>query len=144
MNKKWAYFMAVLFLLVVRFGVLDTNYDEYLASWGYPNVSGFITMLKESAVFNTFVGSWSLVVFVVVVVCYWGVTQDDGLIPMQFLILPIAYIPFSIIGEILSTAQFHFSYLWVHPLMVLPFGYLYVSFWTIFIWLLEKIRLISN
>ena len=142
MSKKWAYFLAVLFLLVIRFGVLDSNYDNWLLYWGYTNVASFILMLKQSNVFNDFMGSWALPVFVAVVIVFWAFNHDDGLIPMQFLILPIAYIPFSIIGEILSTAQFHFNYLWVHPLVILPFGYLYVSFWTIFLWFLEKIRVL--
>lgn len=143
MDKQWGYFLAVFFLLIVRVGVLNTNYGEILGSLGYTDTSAFILLLKNSVVFNQFMGSWALPVFVVTVLAYWAFHRDEGLIPMQFLILPIAYVPFSIVGEILSTAEAHLSYIWVHPLVILPFGYFYVSFWTIFIWLLEKLRIVS-
>lgn len=142
MSKKWAYFMAVIFLLVVRYGVLNSNYDQLLLSWGYEKTASFIAGLRGSAAFSEFMSNWGLPCFVASVLIFWC-TGDDSSIPIQFLLLPICYIPFSIIGAILMTAEFRVSYLWVHPLVILPFGYLYVSFWTILIWLFEKLRLLS-
>ncbi len=143
MNKKWAYYIAVLFLLVLRFGVLNTNYDQFLSNWHYDNAAAFIQLLRNSPTYNEFMGNWGLPFYVACVLVYWSTNEDDSGIPMQFLLLPLAYLPFSIIGTILMTAEFQPQTLWVHPLIILPFGYLYVSFWTIFIWIFQKIRLLN-
>ena len=138
------YFFAVVFVLVLRFGVLNTDLDVRLMSMGYERLAHIIAGLRENPTFGEFVGSWAMPVFVVTVLVFWITNQDDAQIPMHFLVLPIAYIPFSIIGAILATAEARIDYLWVHPLVILPFGYFYVSMWTIFIWFLTKIRLIAE
>jgi len=144
MSKKWVYCFAVLFVLILRFAVLNTNLDERLIAMGYERLAHMIASLRQSEIFGEFVGSWAMPVFVATVLVFWLTNQDDAQIPMHFLVLPIAYIPFSIVGAILATAEARLDYLWVHPLVILPFGYLYVSMWTIFIWLLTKIRLIAQ
>ncbi|NBO17734.1 MAG: hypothetical protein EBV03_00620 [Proteobacteria bacterium] len=144
MQKKYAYFIAVAFLLVVRYGVLNTQYDQWLFSLGYENAAYFISTMKQNPTFNEFVGSWAMPVFVAMVLAYWvqgGV--EDATVPMHFLLLPIAYIPFSIVATVLMTAKFQLNYLLVHPLVILPFGYLYVSLWIILIWFFEKLRLVG-
>lgn len=143
MRKKWAYFLAVLFLLVIRFGVLNSNSDQWLASMHYPQAGHFVSVLRNSGAFQEFMGSWALVFYIAAVLVFWSTEEDDSGIPMQFLLLPIAYVPFSIIGAILMNAEFQFNYLWIHPLVILPFGYLYVSLWTILIWLFDKLRIIK-
>jgi hypothetical protein len=144
MRKKWAYFIAVIFLLVIRFGVLNTNYDQWLLSLNYQKTSYFVSMLRNSAAFQEFMGSWALIFYIGAVLIFWATEEDDSGIPMQFLLLPIAYVPFSIIGAILMNAEFRFNYLWIHPLIILPFGYLYVSLWTILIWLFDKLRILKS
>lgn len=143
MSKKFAYFWAVAFLLVVRFGVLNTDYDLWLLNHGFENTGMFIAAMKVSPTFNEYVGNWALVVFVCTVLAYWSAAVDDQTIPMHFLLLPIAYIPFNIVGTVLMTAQFQVSYLWVQPLVILPFGFLYVGIWKLLIWLFEKLHLIG-
>lgn len=143
MNKKWAYFLAVVFLAVIRFGVLNTSYDAWLLSLGYEGTANFISLLKASPAFQNYFGSWALLVFVVAVIFFWCINEDDGAIPQHFLLLPIVYVPFSIVGTVLSTAEFHLNYLWVQPLVILPFGYLYVAFWRFLLWIFEKLRLVS-
>jgi hypothetical protein len=127
----------------VRFGVLNTDYDLWLGAWHYEKTAQFIGMLRENPKFNEFFGNWALPFFVGLVLVYWGTNEDDTGIPLQFLTLPFAYLPFSILGAILMNAQFRPEFLWVHPLVILPFGYLYVAFWTILIWFFEKIRILN-
>lgn len=142
MSKKWAYFIAVISLLAIRFGVLNTRVDETLLALHYERAAHVIASLRASPTFSEFMSNWGLPAFVAAVIIYWCTSEDDQGIPMQFLLLPITYIPFSIIGNVLMTAEFRIPTLWIHPLVILPFGYLFVSFWTIFIWLLEKLRII--
>lgn len=142
MSKKWAYCFAVLFILILRFGIMNTPLDEQLIALHYDKLAHVITLLKAAPIFTEFVGSWAMPVFVVTVILFWLTSQEDEAIPMQFLILPIAFIPFSIIGAILTNAEFRFNYFWIHPLIILPFGYFYVSMWTILIWILEKLRIL--
>ena len=144
MSKKFAYMLAVLFLLVIRFGVLNTGYDQWLIDHGFTNAGYFISFLKQNTTFNDFFGNWSLVIFVITVMIFWSTGADEQMIPTHFLLLPIAYIPYSIVGAVLTTAEFRFNYLFIHPLIILPVGYLYVIFWKMLFWLCEKLRLIAS
>ena len=101
MGKKWAYFLAVLSLLAIRVGVLNTTLDETLASFHYDRLANFVAMLRNSPAFSEFMSNWGLPPFVVAVLIFWCTNDDDEAIPMQFLLLPITYIPFSIIGGVL-------------------------------------------
>jgi hypothetical protein len=143
MQKKWAYILGVLFLVIIRLIVLETDYDEWLFDLGYDATGNFIYNLKSSDLFNKFFGGYVIFVFVFSVIMYWGMHVDDTSIGLQFLLLPIAYVPFSIVGKVLETAQFEVRMLWIHPLIILPFGYVYVAFWKTLIWLFEKLRLVQ-
>lgn len=143
MSKKWVYFIAVLMLIVIRVGVLNTNYDQWLLAMGYESSSQFITVLKSSETFREYIGSWALPVFVVVVILYWLSNQDETMIRTHFYSLPVAYVPFSIIGTTLANASFEVSYLIAQPLIILTFGYFYILIWAALIWVFEKLRLVS-
>ena len=143
MSNKWVYILAVLMLLVIRFGVLNTNFDQYLLNFHFDDSARFIAALRASPPFIKYVGNWALPVFVICVLLFWFTESEDADLSKQFLLLPIAYVPFSIIGTILSTAVFEVSYLYVHPLVILPFAYLYVAFWILFIWLLTKLHIVQ-
>jgi len=142
MNKKWVYYLAVILLPAIRVLVAYTGYDQWLATH-YERVAQVIVNLRANATFNDYMGSWALPVFVLSALVFWTMEEDTESVPTHFLLLPIAYVPFSIIGETLSTAQFHLEYLYVHPLVILPFGYLYVGFWALLIWLLGKLKILS-
>ena len=47
--------------------------------------------------------------------------------------------PFAIIGDTLMNAEFNPANLYLHPMTVLPFGYIYVGIWVALIWVFEKI-----
>lgn len=143
MEKKWVYILGVLFLVIIRLVVLDTNYDEWLFDRGFDTAGNFIFSLKESELFNKFFGGYVIFVFVASIILYWGMHTDDASIGLQFLLLPIAYVPFSIVGKVLETAHFEVRMLWIHPLIILPFGYVYVAVWKILMWVFEKMRLIQ-
>lgn len=143
MSRKWAYCLAVLCLPVLRFGVLDAYYDPLLQSWGYGQAAQVIATLRANPTYREFMGNWALPFFAACMLVYWITADDDSAIPMQFLFLPIFYIPFSIIGAVLMHAEFRPEYLWVHPLVVLPFGFLYTAFWTCLVWGCAKLRLLD-
>ena len=143
MNSKFVYILAVLFLLLIRVLVLDINLDVWLYSAHFDDVARFIAALRASPPFIAYMGNWALPVFVVAVLVFWMTEQDGMDIPKQFLLLPIVYVPFSIVGATLATAEFQFSYLYVHPLIILTFGYIYVLYWVILVWLLGKLRIVQ-
>ena len=77
---------------------------------------------------------------------HFGINPDHikALGIVEILITLLYLIPrTSFIGAILINARFQLEFLWVHPLIILPFGYFYVSLWTIFIWFCCKIRLLE-
>ena len=61
---------------------------------------------------------------------------------MQFMLLPLAYIPFSIIGFTLAHAEFQVSYLYTNPMIILIFGYSYVLTWAVIVWMFDKLKLV--
>lgn len=138
MNSKWIYILALLFLPLIRFSVLDAGLDVWFASIHFDGIARFIVALRASDPFVSYVGNWALPVFVAAVLVFWVLEQGSADIPTQFLLLPIVYVPFSIVGMTLKTADFQFAYLYVHPLVILPFGYIYVAFWAMIVWLLGK------
>lgn len=141
MNKKWFYFLAVLMLPVIRIIVLNTGYDAWLTGAGYAKAGAFIAMLKDNKIFQQFIGGWVFPFYIVAVIVFWCVEEDDTRIGQQFLLLPLAYIPFTILGFTLVNAEFQFSYLYVHPLIILTFGYIYVGFWVMVLALMSKLGL---
>ena len=143
MNSKWLYIFAVIFLLLLRLVVLNTQADVWLMSAHFTTLANIIATLRGSGVFVTYVGNWALPVFVAAVMVFWLTEQDGADHAKQFLLLPIVYVPFSIVGMILQTAVFEFSYLYVHPLVILPFGYIYIFFWVALAWLLGKLGLLQ-
>jgi hypothetical protein len=143
MNAKWMYMLALLCLPLMRVAVLNTDLDLYLANTGFMGGAQFIQMLRTSPPFIDFIGNWALPVFAATAIIYWITDTDDSDISKQFLLLPIAYIPFSIVGMVLKTASFQLSYLYVHPLVILPFGYFYVFTWALLVWILSKLRIVQ-
>jgi len=143
MNKKWFYIMALLSLPLLRVVVLNTGYDAWLLNANYTKAAAFITMLKTSELFQQFVGGWIFPCYVVGILSFWCMEEDDSRIGQQFVLLPLAYIPFTILGFTLVNAEFKVSYLYQHPLIVVTFGYLFVGFWSLILWLLMKIGIVK-
>ena len=143
MSSRFIYIFAVLLLPLIRAFVIELHGDEWLLANHFDHAAAFVAMLRNSVPFIDYMGSWALLVFVAAVMLFWMTEEDATNIARQFWLLPIAYVPFSIVGMILETAQFHFSYLYVHPLIILPFGYLYMSLWALLIWLLGKAHIVQ-
>lgn len=143
MSKKLFYFLAVLMLPVIRIIVLHTGYDEWLAHAHYDRAAAFITMLKNNTLFQQFIGGWVFPFYIIAVIAFWCAEEDDTRIGQQFMLLPLGYIPFTILGFTLVNADFQVSYLYVHPIVIITFGYLYVLTWTFFMWLLGKFGIIK-
>lgn len=143
MSSKWIYLLAVLLLLVVREVVVDLDMNDWLLSHGYASQAQTLARLKQSPPFTKFIGCWALPVFVVAVLLFWITEKDNANITKQFILLPIVYVPFSIFFAILSKAEFRLSYLYEHPLVILPVGYMYIGFWLMVVWLLGKMRMVE-
>ena len=142
MSSRFFYVFAVLLLPMIRLLVIDAHSDDWLLAMHYDRTAEFVAGLRNSVPFITYMGSWALLVFVAAVMLFWMTEEDTANIAKQFLLLPIAYVPFSIVGMTLATADFQVAYLYVHPLVILPFGYLYVAFWLLLIWLLGKLHIV--
>lgn len=134
---------AMLTLPLIRVLVLNLHYDDWLRSVHYDRGADFIVALRGNPQFQAFIGGWVFPAFVALMLIYWMIEEDKSRIPMQFMLMPLAYVPFSIVGFTLVNAEFQVSYLYTNPLVILTFGYLYVLFWFIAIKLFEKLKIIE-
>jgi hypothetical protein len=125
-------------LLVVR-----TPFVDWLWYNGYPELYNKLALLKINAVFLTYMGSWALPIFVATAIGYWMMETEDEIISSQYLLVPIAYVPFSLVVTMVANMQVDFTWFYIHPLVIIPAGYVYIFMWIIIIWVLEKIKLVA-
>ncbi len=142
MPKTWLYYIALALPLVLRVLVFNTGFVESLWYKHYEEAYYLLSRLRVHPLFISLIGNWSLPVFIITVGCYWNMQEDHDTMPQQFLMLPFVYIPFVIVGDYLYNGIFQASSFYVYPLLVLPFGYLYIFAWALFIWIMEKTRLV--
>lgn len=142
MPKTWIYFIALVLPLLLRALLLPTALVEVLWYRGYEDAYYFFSALRINPNFLEYWGGWPLPVFVITVLSYWTAEYDEEVISRTFLLLPIAYVPFSVFGTMLTKLEFNASLLYLHPLVLIPTGYLYILPWVIFVWILEKMRLV--
>ena len=141
MPKVWFYFFALFLPLVLRALLLNIGFVEWLWYHDYQQAYYVMSQLRINPQFMEFLGGWALPFFTGTVCCYWMMHGGEG-IPEQFLMLPIFYIPFTVLGDILMSWHFDASNLVTHPLTILPIGYAYVLSWEIFIRVMDKFRLV--
>jgi len=143
MNRNWLYLLAVLLLPLLSLLVNVVHYDDWLHAHHYDHTAALIVLLRDNDQFQDFIGGWVFPAFVALVVGYWAIAEDKSCIPTQFILLPLAYIPFSILGFTLVHAEFQFSYLYTNPLIILAFGYGYALIWAAIVWLFDKLKLVA-
>ena len=143
MSKNWVYLLAVIALPVLSTIVNYTHCDQWLLSVNHARAASMINAMRANEQFQAFIGGWVFPVFIALLLVYWLVQEDRSNIPMHFVLLPLAYIPFSIVGFTLVNAEFQVSYLYSNPLIILTFGYAYVLFWWGFVSLFEKLKMLD-
>ncbi len=144
MPSNWIYYIALILCLVF---VVVFAHTDYFAQWLWykgQEIAYYKFMeMRQTAEFKEFIGSLALPVFLLTAYMYWLSDDDEKDIEKQFMLLPLAYIPFSIIGQVLlSGGEFHSSMLYTHPLVIIPAGYLYIFPWLIFVRVFCKLRLV--
>lgn len=142
MPKAWIYYIALILPLLFSVLVSSTFFTNWLWYAGYEDMYYFLTALSVNPMFLEFVGGWPFVVFVGTVICYWRMDEDHDAIDKQFFLLPLVYVPFSIIGTALTNLSFDASTLYSHPLVIIPGGYMYLLPWILFVWVFTKLRLL--
>ena len=143
MPKTWVYILALIIPLVFRVLILNTPMLSWLWYHGYPGLYNALSPLTINKPFLTFIGGWALPIFVVTMIGYWMMETEDEIISSQFLLVPIAYVPFSIVVTMVSTMNVDFHLFYVHPLIIIPIGYVYIMLWVFLIWILEKLGIVS-
>lgn len=141
MPKLWLYFVALILPFIFRLLLLNAGLTDWLWYHHYEGAYTMLSALAAQPLFLQLIGSWPLPVFIVTVWCYWQM-EDDECIPSQFLMLPFVYLPFSILGGWIMNSEVNFADLLIHPLIILPAGYIYIFIWALFIWVLDKLRLV--
>lgn len=145
MPRHWLFFIALISILVFRVLVIDT---KYFAEWFWyqGDAVSYFALLKfqENPLVLEYIGGWPLPVFVITMFMYWMAGDNAGDINTQFLLLPLAYLPFSIIGSMLQAQSFEPIKILTHPLVIIPSGYLYLLPWIIFVWLFTKLKLVVD
>lgn len=132
--------------LVMRVLVLNTTFTDWLWYHGYEQQYYFFSSLSVNPSFLLFIGGWPLPVFILTVIAFWAIetghNDDDEMFEHQFWLLPLMYVPFTVVGDILLTREFHLMNLFAHPVVIIPFGYVYVLMWSIFIRVMYRFRLV--
>lgn len=141
MPRSWLYYIALLFPLVLYFLVTYTGFVEWLWYHGYQRMYYILAGLRVQPQFQAYLGGWPFPIFVGTAVCFWAMHGEDG-IPEQFIMLPLAYVPFHIIGRALVNFTLDVGDFYTHALVILPFGYVYVLLWVAFIKVMDKCRLV--
>ena len=142
MPRTWIYSIALVLPMLFSILVLYTPFVDWLWYQQHEGAYYLLSALKVNPWFVEFLGGWGLPVFTCTVVAYWQMDHDDDAIASQFMLLPIAYVPFSIIGAMLTKLQFDATFFYTHPLVVIPVGYLYLFPWMLFVWVFSKLRLV--
>ncbi len=143
MPKTWMYMVGLFIPLIFSVLILRTPFLNWLWYQGFEDSYRVLSQLTINQPFLTYLGSWSYPIFAATMFGYWLMEHEDEAVASQFLLLPIAYVPFSIAVTMISRMQVELSLLYIHPLVIIPVGYVYIAFWYIFVWLLEKIRLVN-
>ncbi len=146
MPKYWIYLIALPLPLLAHILVVDTSLvTNWLWYGGYEQAYHALNNLRAMPGLSNYFGLWPLSVFTVTVLCYWmkEIAETGGeSLGAQFVLLPIAYVPFSFFYEILSKFHFEASMLYAHPLVVIPVWYLYLFPWYVFLWVFGKLHLV--
>ena len=142
MPKTWLYFIALGMLLVGRALLLNVGFVEWLWYSGHEQLYYTLGSLRVNKSFLNYWGGWPLPVFIITVFAYWYIEYDEETISRQFLLLPLAYAPFSVFGTMLTRLEFDASLFSIHPLVVIPIGYLYILPWALAARMFEKFRLV--
>lgn len=136
------YTIALLLPSIFGLVVGHTGFVDWLWYSGYEQEYYKMATLKEAGSFKTFLSGWPLAVFTGVVLFYWVASGELETVHKQFPLLPLAFVPFSILGTMLISFKFDVSTLYVHPLIIIPAGYLYIFPWLILVWVMKKIGII--
>jgi hypothetical protein len=146
MPKYWIYFIALFIPLLVRIFVLNTDLVmNWLWYGGHEELYHAFNNLRAMPELDEYFGIWPLSLFTVTVFSYWMMTvHEEGheALGGQFVMLPLAYVPFSFLYAVLSEFRFEASMLYTHPLVVIPAWYLYLFPWLVFLWAFTKLRLV--
>lgn len=144
MPKTWIYFLAVLLLLAFHVLVMDTRFFlDWLWYSGHETHYHLLNAVSTNEQVIELFGGWPLPVFVVTVLYYWIDRHDEeDNISGQFLLLPLFYVPFLIVGNAIVDLSFDPATLYMYPVVVIPAGYLYVLPWAAFVWVFSKLRLV--
>ncbi len=144
MPRTWFYFIALLLPLVAAVLVFDTRiFLEWLWYHGYEDYFNTLNELSVQPELVDIFGGWPFPIFIGTVFCYWVKEfHEPDAITLQFLLLPVAFVPFLIIGHALTVWHFDSSTLYSYPLVVIPMGYLYVLPWAVVVWALSKLGLV--
>lgn len=143
MPKTWVYIFSLLLPVIFSLLVVRTPFVDWLWYNGYPELYNTLALLKINAVFLTYMGSWALPIFVATAIGYWMMETEDEIISSQYLLVPIAYVPFSLVVTMVANMQVDFTWFYIQPLVIIPAGYVYIFMWIIIIWVLEKIKLVA-
>lgn len=146
MPKTWLYYIALCMPLIMRVMIMNTTFTDWLWYHGYESSYYFFSNLSVNPTFLKFIGGWPLPVFVITVISFWTLEQsysdDEEVLEYQFWLLPIMYVPFTVIGDFLITRELHAMNLFAHPVVIIPFGYMYVFMWSVFMRVMSRFRLV--
>lgn len=145
MPRTWIYFVAMLLPLAVSALIFDSRFFlEWLWYQGYTDYYNLLNEISVQPQLVDILKGWPLVIFTGTVFTYWLTEfHEPEAIAHQFLLLPIIYVPFLIVGRALETWQLTPTMFLEYPFMVLLAGYAYILPWVVLVWVLDRLRLVA-
>lgn len=145
MPKAWLYMFALALPFIFRVLLVDLSAHNFLWYQGYEHAYDIFSRLSVNQVFLDIIGNWGLPAFLVVVISYWMIDYDEDAINAQFLITPLGYTVFALIGTAVKDMGINDWHIFInYPLIIIPLGYMYIFLWVILAWILEKIGLVAS
>lgn len=146
MPKTWIYVLSLLIPLAAGVLVMDTRFFlEFLWSRGYADEFYFLNWLSTVPEAQGLLGGFGFPVFMVTVFYHWfGHQLDEDEIEKEYFLLPIAYIPFAIAGNLLVNLTWDAAVLYSYPVLCIIAGYLYILPWCLFVWVFSKLNLLAE
>lgn len=144
MPRSWLYILALLLAAIAAASIFDTRvFLEWLWYNGYEDYFNILNEISVQSPWVNIFGGWPFPLFVFTVICFWIQEQTPSSITFQFLVLPIAFIPFLIVARAVGAWYIDNDTLYAYPMAIILAGYAYLLPWALLTWFLSAMGLVE-
>lgn len=137
--KVWLFYVAIILPFIAGLVIRFTGVADWTWYQGHEQLYYTLAGLRDNPLFQELLASWTPGFFILTVYVHWFTQVEHEDIGGEFVLLPLAYAPFAVIGHFLQIRGFEASALYAYPIIVIICGYLYIFPWVVFAWILGKL-----